>query len=123
MSRETACEERIDTELASRIEDMAHIVRREERACLVGNEDKREVNFEEWNNYPRSVSKSTLITIQLSWGGPSDEFEVEINEDREIVAIRYRFKDWFDGAMRELSPGSRDWEAAERFLSYLTEVA
>ena len=120
--RNKPCEERIENEMRDRLEDMAAILRREERACATNNEDRRDSNFEEWNNYPLSVSKSTLVTVQLSWGGPSDEFEVEIDEEREVVAIRYRFKDWFDGAMRELQPGSREFETAERFLSYFTEI-
>lgn len=117
-TRNLPCEERIAGELADRLADFDAIVRREQRASATGDENRREENFEEWNNFPLAISKSTLVTVQLSYGGPSDEFEVEISADREIVAIRYRFKDWFDGAVRELSRGTSEYETAERFLSY-----
>ena len=35
---------------------------------------------------------------QLSWGGPSDEFRIFVNEDNKIYKIEYWYMDWFDGA-------------------------
>ena len=35
---------------------------------------------------------------QLSWGGPSDEFRIFVNEDNKIYKIEYWYLDWFDGA-------------------------
>lgn len=36
--------------------------------------------------------------LQLSWGGPSDEFRIYINEENQIDYIDYHYLDWFDGA-------------------------
>ena len=49
-----------------------------------------------------SVTEKRVVEILLSTGGPEDLFEIDI-EDNEIVGGRYRFKDWFDGAVREIS--------------------
>ena len=35
---------------------------------------------------------------QLSWGGPSDEFRIFVDEDKNIYKIEYCFLDWGDGA-------------------------
>ena len=35
---------------------------------------------------------------QLSWGGPSDEFRIFVDEDKNIYKIEYWYMDWFDGA-------------------------
>tara|TARA_R100000963_G_C4586695_1_gene65486 strand:+ start:288 stop:641 length:354 start_codon:yes stop_codon:yes gene_type:complete len=43
---------------------------------------------------------------QLSWGGPSDEFNIYINPDKSVHRIEYWYKDWFDGAHVTLSPGT-----------------
>ena len=36
--------------------------------------------------------------LQLSWGGPSDEFRIYTNEENQIDYIDYHYLDWFDGA-------------------------
>ena len=36
--------------------------------------------------------------FQMSWGGPSDEFNVYTDSSKNIQKIEYWFKDWFDGA-------------------------
>ena len=35
---------------------------------------------------------------QLSWGGPSDEFRIYTNNEKNIEFVEYWFLDWFDGA-------------------------
>ena len=35
---------------------------------------------------------------QLSWGGPSDEFRIYLDEDKNIYKIEYWYLDWGDGA-------------------------
>ena len=34
----------------------------------------------------------------MSWGGPSDEFNIYTDSSKNIQKIEYWFKDWFDGA-------------------------
>ena len=36
--------------------------------------------------------------FQMSWGGPSDEFNIYTDSSKNIQKIEYWFKDWFDGA-------------------------
>lgn len=66
---------------------------------------------ERLNQLPLSVSVKRVMTVQLSWGGPSDEFEVEIDDGELQSNPVYIFKDWFDGARRETNDAS-----VERFL-------
>jgi hypothetical protein len=36
--------------------------------------------------------------LQMSWGGPSDEFRIYVNTENVIEYIDYHYLDWFDGA-------------------------
>ena len=36
--------------------------------------------------------------FQMSWGGPSDEFRIYTDYDKNINYIEYWYLDWFDGA-------------------------
>ena len=36
--------------------------------------------------------------FQMSWGGPSDEFRIYTDYDKNINYIEYWYMDWFDGA-------------------------
>lgn len=42
-------------------------------------------------------------TVVLSGGGPSDEFEIDFDVDGDVIGGRYLYKDWYDGASRELT--------------------
>jgi len=35
---------------------------------------------------------------QLSWGGPSDEFRIYTDHEKNIKSVEYWYLDWFDGA-------------------------
>jgi len=35
---------------------------------------------------------------QLSWGGPSDEFRIYTDNEKNIQSVEYWYLDWFDGA-------------------------
>ncbi len=49
-----------------------------------------------------SIEKKTLITVLLSWGGPSDGFDFTFDSDGELDSCQYWYKDWFDGARRDV---------------------
>jgi len=49
-----------------------------------------------------SVEKKTLISVLLSWGGPSDGFDFTFDSDGELDSCEYWYKDWFDGARRDV---------------------
>ncbi len=49
-----------------------------------------------------SIEKKTLITVLLSFGGPSDGFDFTFDSDGELDSCYYWYKDWFDGARREV---------------------
>ena len=36
--------------------------------------------------------------FQMSWGGPSDEFRIYVDDQNNIEQIYYHYMDWFDGA-------------------------
>ncbi|KKL80996.1 hypothetical protein LCGC14_1999180 [marine sediment metagenome] len=58
---------------------------------------------ETWMEAPLSVEKRTTIIVQMSWGGPSDQFECVLDDEGHIDQVTYRFLDWFDGATREIN--------------------
>tara|TARA_R100000655_G_C2981398_1_gene191873 strand:- start:440 stop:859 length:420 start_codon:yes stop_codon:yes gene_type:complete len=39
---------------------------------------------------------------QLSWGGPSDEFRIFTDNNKNIQSVEYWYLDWFDGASIEI---------------------
>ena len=65
------------------------------------------------------IDETITWRYELSWGGPSDEFEIE-KSGNEIIQIIYRFKDWFDGAKLILNDTDDDFiiirDFIERFL-------
>ena len=55
--------------------------------------------------------------LQLSWGGPSDEFRIYlIGDTLEIDCIDYHYMDWFDGASIPVFEDSISWEVCQMFL-------
>ena len=80
-------------------------------------EDQRATNteYESYEGFEDYVSQSGLsfdyvtpytfkdqgegyYRFQMSWGGPSDEFNIYTDSSKNIKKIEYWFKDWFDGA-------------------------
>lgn len=70
---------------------------------------------------PLSLEVRPVVTVQLSWGGPSDwlEIELENNSGHDIRRVTYHFADWFDHAEREVS--ERDTPALWRAAEYYAE--
>ena len=55
--------------------------------------------------------------LQLSWGGPSDEFRIYTTQYAdEIDVIEYHYMDWFDGASIRVPYNSTSWEVCQMFL-------
>jgi hypothetical protein len=55
--------------------------------------------------------------LQLSWGGPSDEFRIYTTQYAdEIDVIEYWYMDWFDGASTNVPVNSTSWEVCQMFL-------
>mgnify|MGYP000742922724 CR=1 FL=1 len=76
-----SCEGRIDKRLNERLEEIQENMDRVSECIL-------------------SIDRRIEYTVCLSWGGPADYFIFHCNEDGEVVEIRYRLLDWFDGAER-----------------------
>jgi hypothetical protein len=55
--------------------------------------------------------------LQLSWGGPSDEFRIyPIGDTLDIDCIDYHYMDWFDGASIPVFEDSISWDVCQMFL-------
>ena len=87
---------------------------REDLIQHIVEETEEETADERWREAPLSVMTRTTIIVQMSWGGPSDQFECEVTEDGMIDEVKYRFMDWFDGAERTISLSANP--SLERFL-------
>ena len=56
--------------------------------------------------------------LQLSWGGPSDEFRIYTTQYAdEIDVIEYHYMDWFDGASINVPQDSTSWDVCQMFLN------
>jgi len=85
--KQETCKERIVGELADRLKEIK----------------KKELTDENI----LAITKRDVYTIELSWGGPQDYFEVWVQRypsgnAPEIERIFYHFLDWFDGTEIEL---------------------
>ena len=55
--------------------------------------------------------------LQLSWGGPSDEFRIyTIGDTLDIDCINYHYMDWFDGASIPVFEDSISWDVCQMIL-------
>ena len=93
MTSQPTCEERLQSQLEGRLEDMVPDC----PACQEGNCGDH-INSES----VLEVAQEVWYKIGLSWGGPADFFRVKVS-DNEIERIVYHFQDWYDGASLELS--------------------
>jgi hypothetical protein len=144
------CEERIDKELEYELQRIRDALRLSEifgdgygdyidpqtvlelrRIWTLGRDEAREAfdlikrnegeTVEGWQQYLDVGILYTVVRVQMSTGGPGDEFEVYIDpNDGEIVKIIYRFLDWFDGAERELR--GDDFEKIREAVSQLYPI-
>lgn len=110
------------TELPWTKDEGGHYREARDRASLVeALVEQSERADDEWFEAPLGVSASVVVTVQFSWGGPSDEFRVYLDEEGLVSSIDYHFMDWFDGAKRTLH--GKEEKIAEEFLSRFTEHA
>ena len=55
--------------------------------------------------------------LQLSWGGPSDEFRIyTIGDTLDIDCINYHYIDWFDGASIPVSEDTLSFDVCQMIL-------
>ena len=55
--------------------------------------------------------------LQLSWGGPSDEFRIyTIGDTLDIDCINYHYMDWFDGASISVSEDTLSFDVCQMIL-------
>ena len=55
--------------------------------------------------------------LQLSWGGPSDEFRIyTIGDTLDIDCIDYHYMDWFDGASIPVFEDSTSFDVCQMIL-------
>ena len=59
------------------------------------NHDKYEEKLNELEESILSIDVSKTYNILLSWGGPSDGYKVDTDQNNELTSIRYWFADWF----------------------------
>tara|TARA_R100000700_G_scaffold39975_1_gene54206 strand:+ start:1260 stop:1667 length:408 start_codon:yes stop_codon:yes gene_type:complete len=105
--QQKTCEQLID----SRLKDRANDIRKYMEVDDIWEDAVEDLGL--WESYGLCfdyVEANTFdnqeegyFRYQLSWGGPSDE----INFYRD-GRVEYRYKDWFDGAVRELDT-TEDW--------------
>jgi hypothetical protein len=54
--------------------------------------------------------------LQLSWGGPSDEFRIYTGANKSIEKIKYWYLDWFDGACIDVPRDSVSWDICSWYI-------
>jgi hypothetical protein len=112
-TKEATCAERIASQLASEEENLKAIYE-----ILDGTNDGAEIDEaqEELYNYALGIDARQETVITLSWGGPASYLEVT-HEGSEIIAITYRFSDWFDTATQQLKEDSALYRYAQELIN------
>jgi len=54
--------------------------------------------------------------LQLSWGGPGDEFRIYVDYDKSIDYIEYWYLDWYDGASVRVGADTDSYDICRDFL-------
>jgi len=121
MSQQPTCEQRIDEHLKDRLEDLKVLRRAAAGEYEKGDDEKRRalgvdaLNGDDaqqaLDNYPLWIGANSYeqddelcLLVQLSTGGPGDEFRLYPSADHSKVhRIVYRFLDWWDCAERTLT--------------------
>jgi hypothetical protein len=111
------CEQRIESQLAGRLEDFTRIT----AAVAAADDETRDEAEAEAYEYPLDVSVERVVVVLLGTGGPHDEFRVAVDDDGTPTTIHYVFKDWWDGAERRLE--GDDYDRARAFLEPFVEIA
>ena len=62
--------------------------------------------------------KAGYWRLQISYGGPSSEFRIYADSEKEIRKIEYWYMDWFDGAFVEVPHDSVSFYVCDMFLEY-----
>ena len=113
--RELSCARRIRHELADREAAYVGIWRALDNLHAT-NEDLDTAHAE---LIPLGLEVRPVLSVQLSWGGPSDWLEIELENDSEhdIRWVTYHFADWFDHAERDVTEQDVPalWRAAEYY--------
>jgi len=61
--------------------------------------------------------KSGYWRFQMSFGGPSDEFRIYTDYEKNIHYIEYWFLDWFDGASKTIGSTHEHYETVQMLWS------
>ena len=54
--------------------------------------------------------------LQLSWGGPSDEFRIYADMNKTIKEIEYWYSDWYDGACINVHYDTVSWDICSWYV-------
>lgn len=101
-TEQLTCADRIRESLDSLNEDIT---------ALMDNSDSDD------NDDPAlSVDTFKLISVCLSYGGPSSYLEIKATEYNEIISVTYRFSDWFDTATLPVFESDPAYKYAEYIM-------
>ena len=93
--KKVTCEELIDVRLQERVDDIREVMGRANE----GDEDA----YEEMHHMVIGAQVRKVVTFTLSWGGPADYFDFYFDEEDDLISVRYRYEDWYDGAERRVT--------------------
>jgi hypothetical protein len=123
-TRNDTCEDRIDSYMAGRIEDLTKIIEAidNDGGEIDGYEVDADDALERMDEFALSIDTETTMVVCIGTGGPGDQFEIKVEraqfggyELAESSAL-YRFLDWGDGAVRRTSD-----PAVMRYLEHQVE--
>ena len=110
MTQEKKCKNLVKQEYQRRKEDIGNIYHNDEDPMYKLSEYSLSWDYVSPNTF--NDQPDGYYRWQLSWGGPSDEFRIFTDSDKNIQSVEYWYLDWFDGAFIQLD-NIKDYEVFE----------
>lgn len=103
--KDKTCRDRINNHFESRMEDLRKLwdlYQKDSEASdeELGNMYEYGLSFDYVAPETFKDQEHGYFRYQLSWGGPSDEFRIFVDDNLKPWKIEYWFMDWFDGARK-----------------------
>jgi hypothetical protein len=110
---EKKCEDLVQEKYQARLKDIKEAYQKNDNEKNIEQGDNNNFDLIQWlSEYglswgyvlPNTFNNQSegYYRWQLSWGGPSDEFRIFTDSDKNIQSVEYWYLDWFDGASIEI---------------------
>ena len=96
LTKKKTCKDLVNESYESLLDEWSEVINRNESLFEYVVENVLCFDYVEAETF--TDQKKDYYRLQLSWGGPSDEFRIYTDKDLNIDYVQYWYLDWYDGA-------------------------